>query len=350
LGVLHLLPFFDSNIILSTALVYLVLSFYIHRVAAKEEEDQSIKDIIFSMGTREKGKNELLPLSELRTTMVNKPFCHLLFVERVETILCSWTKDTMKERPLLNVVYGLEEQQQVTVTSPAAAGKKAVGRLTRARATLLAQGDDPLEESVDLANQAMGTQPPVASTSKSTSKKQKRAKASFYDKHEAATRLSFGDSQEPDDIVDSSDDEEEEEGAAHLSTLPSPVKSASGKRKRKTSSSTPVKKSQQKKYGGRRSWTDEEKRAIKEGIREVGAGKWAEIKKMYIVILKERTSGQIKVRTRLLTSLCVAIAIVDSLTCRGHAHPYTPISWQIQKLTYCIHCLLSLFYRIAFEP
>jgi hypothetical protein len=54
-------------------------------------------------------------------------------------------------------------------------------------------------------------------------------------------------------------------------------------------------KSQEKKYEGRRRFTDEEKRAIKEGVREKGMGKWAEIKELYWATLQDRTSQQIKV-------------------------------------------------------
>ena len=55
------------------------------------------------------------------------------------------------------------------------------------------------------------------------------------------------------------------------------------------------KKSQKKKYDGRRIWTDEEKDAIKEGMRMFGKGKWAAIKKQFSALLEDRTSSQIKV-------------------------------------------------------
>jgi hypothetical protein len=317
-----------------------------HRVAAAEEEDEQVKEMILKLGPKgDKHEKKLLPLAELRKFMLVKPFSWQTLVERVEKNLRAWTKDTMEERPLLNLVYcgGLEEQRQVAATSPnpaAAAAGNAVGRLTRARTTLHAQGDDPLQESMDLANQAMGTQPPDASPKISSSRKQRRAKASFYDKHEAATRLSFGDSQPIDDIIDGEDDdddEDNEQGAAHLSTLPSPVRSASGSRRKRKSRASPGKKTQQKKYEGRRRWTEEEKRAIKEGIRELGVGKWADIKAMYSVLLDERTSGQIKVRR-----LHDYVAIVDSLSLalQGHVHAPTGISLQIQSLT--LHCMLVI--------
>ena len=53
-------------------------------------------------------------------------------------------------------------------------------------------------------------------------------------------------------------------------------------------------KSQEKMYDGRRPWSDDEKNAIIEGIRNGLLGKWAEIKKESGSILLGRTSGQIK--------------------------------------------------------
>ena len=58
----------------------------------------------------------------------------------------------------------------------------------------------------------------------------------------------------------------------------------------------PKRGSQEKMYEGRRFWTDAEKAAVIEGIKTVGVGRWAEIKKKYHEALEFRTSGQIKVR------------------------------------------------------
>jgi hypothetical protein len=53
-------------------------------------------------------------------------------------------------------------------------------------------------------------------------------------------------------------------------------------------------KSQKKCYTGRRSWTDEEKRAVQEGIRIFGVGYWSAMKNRFEEELADRTSGQIK--------------------------------------------------------
>jgi len=82
------------------------------------------------------------------------------------------------------------------------------------------------------------------------------------------------------------DDEEEE--ILSRAKPPVRVRSPSGSPQGKQ------RKSQTKKYEGRRQWTEEEKNAIKEGIVQIGYGKWALIKEHFEPILNDRTSGQIK--------------------------------------------------------
>jgi hypothetical protein len=92
------------------------------------------------------------------------------------------------------------------------------------------------------------------------------------------------------DEVEPSDNEEEpSDDDAHLSESPT------RRRAIRVHSPASRSKSQIKKYEGRRRWTDEEKSAIKEGIRQLGKSKWAKIKELYGVILNDRTSMQIKV-------------------------------------------------------
>ena len=61
---------------------------------------------------------------------------------------------------------------------------------------------------------------------------------------------------------------------------------------------TKERKSQTKTYEGRRRWSDEEKLAVKKGFHEKGRD-WVGIKNIYFSALKNRTSGQIKVRKNL---------------------------------------------------
>jgi hypothetical protein len=93
---------------------------------------------------------------------------------------------------------------------------------------------------------------------------------------------------------DLEDDDDSDDGATNGSTR---RLSDTPRRRRKISVTrkSPIKPSQQKQYSGWRIFSDEEMRAIKEGMRQGLTGKWAEIKDMYSVILADRTSVQIKV-------------------------------------------------------
>jgi len=66
------------------------------------------------------------------------------------------------------------------------------------------------------------------------------------------------------------------------------------KRRIKVSEAKYFKKSQEKCYEGRRNWTDLEKAAVVDGIKVLGVGNWAAIKRREALILRDRTSGQIK--------------------------------------------------------
>jgi hypothetical protein len=67
---------------------------------------------------------------------------------------------------------------------------------------------------------------------------------------------------------------------------PSTTRKATPRRKKRLS--------QRKCYSGRRFWTDEEKRAILEGIEIYGKSQWREIKNHFKKELADRTSCQIK--------------------------------------------------------
>lgn len=144
-------------------------------------------------------------------------------------------------------------------------------------------GEDPLEESLTYADLA---------------KVKARRRRSDYDEDEdemPKKRLRIEDALEE-------DDEEDEIERAKLSELP---------RRKKRSISTP------RRFDGptpddgiyndeglvvrRRRWTDEEKGAVKEGVKKFGVGHWVEIKKDYGEILRNRTSVQIKDVWRTMT-------------------------------------------------
>jgi hypothetical protein len=116
-------------------------------------------------------------------------------------------------------------------------------------------------------------------------RKSPRAQGTMLDKKKSAMRLNFTQEEEESDSEDIEDPDQEDE------VLPDVKKRA------KIASPSPSKKrkSQQKMYEGRKIWTEVEKNAVIEGISRFGAGKWAQIKNEYHIILKFRTSGQIKV-------------------------------------------------------
>mmetsp|Transcript_9154 Transcript_9154/g.23194 ORF Transcript_9154/g.23194 Transcript_9154/m.23194 type:complete len:546 (-) Transcript_9154:2010-3647(-) len=110
----------------------------------------------------------------------------------------------------------------------------------------------------------------------------------FLAPKQTARQIEFGDSQQiedNDDVLSEPDRPrpQSRNATGTSSSFRSPSQSP-GQRK----------KSQLKKYKGRRSWTDEEKNAIKDGARRLGIGNWAKIKEYHDEVLDMRTSGQIK--------------------------------------------------------
>jgi hypothetical protein len=128
--------------------------------------------------------------------------------------------------------------------------------LKSARKNLHNDGMDPMQEILADAAKAVG--------------------GTIYDKKPSAKPVQFDDS------------ESEEEQGVQLSDLPAHAKVTQNKQ------SPP--KASPKKQGQRKKFTEQEKRAIREGVRKHGQGKWSEIKSEYAVILKDRTAVNIKVR------------------------------------------------------
>lgn len=139
-------------------------------------------------------------------------------------------------------------------------GDANVERLKTARRNLKADGKDPMEEI-----QA------IAATAKPGPKK-----GTLYDKKPSAKHITFEDS-----------DDDEDEGV-HLSELPARAQIASAKKKPTPLSPEPRGPNERLRF------TDEEKRAIKEGILRYGVGQWSQIKAEYGLILRNRTNVNIK--------------------------------------------------------
>jgi hypothetical protein len=189
--------------------------------------------------------------------------------------MCDWAQDAFED-PLLNDIYFPDESED-----------GAVQQLRHARVALNQEGEDPLHDSIRLAS-TIGRSPSVPdrqSSRHSSTKKKRPREGNLLRKKKTAKRLDFEDAVE-DELSESDEDvvlSELPSRAIRVNPNPSPSPAAKPRR------------SQEKKYDGNRRWTDEEKHAIKEGIRELGVGKWAPIKDLYKVTLEDRTSQQIKV-------------------------------------------------------
>eukprot|EP00934_Nitzschia_sp_Nitz4_P003364 Nitzschia sp. Nitz4//scaffold55_size114948//50444//52230//NITZ4_003898-RA/size114948-snap-gene-0.174-mRNA-1//1//CDS//3329554521//3354//frame0 len=197
--------------------------------------------------------------------------------------------DTLFDEPGLNEVYFPNEL---------------VSQLRQTREALGQLGEDPLVDTLRLAEHAIATsttrdptpvrarrrspkrqqEPPTGTTparpSDSEPRRSRRG-SRFYDRNPTATHLEFDDEIEEDNSP---------EKAPRLTSLP---KRAAPTLEEDTDRPRKKKSSQAKQYHGRRKWTNEDKKAILEGIRTFGMGKWATIKDHYIRF-EERTSGQIK--------------------------------------------------------
>jgi hypothetical protein len=307
--------------LLTAALTFRFSLFFVTlRKAVDTERDPLVKGALMGMATEE-SRNATVKvfrsLSEIRDIFKAKPYSFIVFSERMETKIKTWMKQVFVRRPILNEAYHPQEQQDPADNNEGGgdngnrviipkrrnrpANNAALQRLHRARATLNEEGDDPLQESLDLASRAARgkhTSPPkrrvslpraarrkqTSPTNPSPDSTPKRSKGKLYEKKRSAKTLEFEDDSDSEYFSD------DKQGGAHLSDMPEGLVEEMASPKKK------ARKSQRKSYEGRKRWTDEEKLAVRKGVEELGEGKWAEIKKLYYQTLIHRTSGQIKVR------------------------------------------------------
>ena len=278
--------------------------------------------------SNEQSRPALRSIEDLNAVLDIAPFDASKFHKRLIKLLRNWVIDVFRNRPILCKVYShseevLQEEGQenrrptqrdsIGINSEdidhdgTAASKTPLSnrsqqkhsrygsdrreRLHRAREALQ-DGVDPLEESLAMAEAVAGRCRSNERSFSGMESPTKKAKRAFYDKKHSSRALTFDDSDNDDSIEDSDDDRF---GGPKLSSLPKRRVVVKSKKRRTSSSGALL--SQAKKYEGRRKWSDEEKRAIREGIRSFGVGKWAQIKGHYDIILADRTSGQIKVCT-----------------------------------------------------
>jgi len=150
-------------------------------------------------------------------------------------------------------------------------------KLKTARRDLQNDGKDPMQEVQRIAATATRSSP----------------RNKLLDKKKSAARVHFGDS-------DEEESEDDDEGArAHLSEVPARARLETRKDK------SPQKKAATGGMRKRVPFSEEEKTAIRRGVERFGIGKWSEIKSEYAVILRNRTSVNIKV------SVCGCASVND---------------------------------------
>merc|ERR1712238_548030 len=282
------------------------------RVIEEEEEDK-IKSAFLSFLQKDNMDVFRSP-STIRRLLDDpkRPLSYAFLLSRVDKLIRSWAFK-VPGRPKLAEIYN---DSAVTAAVAMTSDARALRRLQQSRARLEDHVEDPLpdvvvaatrarrkrtkqknqsedekddEEGSDSSSQAERTKHKHKKNTHflfpSESKRARRSpqgRGKLLEKKKTATRLGFTPGEESDDenIEDSEED-----------VLPQVKRRAFVV---KSPSSAKQKKSQQKTYEGRRLWTDVEKNTVIEGIQNFGLGKWAEIKKNNSVILRNRTSGQIK--------------------------------------------------------
>jgi hypothetical protein len=239
----------------------------------------------------------LRTIGELRKVFNQKPLTFDKFDDRVEVLMAEWVEVFFEEPRLLPFYFpdGVGEQSE-----------DALMRLREARHQLKHEGEDPLEESLRLANTLSAGHSASPNRGRAPgSHSRRRVGSSMYKKRKTATRLEFEDGSQEEEV---NSDDPNGDGTYHLSRLPRRGAVPGDNEESDEESFNPNKKkarkSQEKKYQGKRPWSEEEKKAIIEGIRTIGLSKWAKIKEKYDVLFNLRTSSQIKVSLLYCSSFC----------------------------------------------
>ena len=272
------------------------------------EQDSVVQDQFFRKIFEKANENDETPpplktLGELREAFSDKPFTFDRFDDRMDLLIGEWCAECFHE-PRLAPFYFPDQMEQVPATTTTTMDSpqnpiQVMNTLRTKRRNLKNTGDDPLQDSLRLAELLSGQLSAVAAASKMSGTTARdppdsRRASSLYGRKRSATQLEFDD----DDEEDIESDDPNGDGTRHLSSLPDPsalhIAADGGNGGDESPRRIKKRKSQQKKYEGKRPWSEEEKTAIIEGMRRHGKGNWAEIKKDYDVLFAMRTSGQIK--------------------------------------------------------
>lgn len=257
----------------------------------------------------------------------SQPHSFAFLLNRLNKLMRAWASQVLANEAVAGVNLSKSKASQNTETGET----RALEKLQRSRAKLNESVNDPLEEAVKVAAKAKQfrkrkqrepsadedvfemndqsdgdiAEEDRAFAGRATVKKSPKTpkvRGSMLEKKKSATRLEFS-PEKASDSEEIEDPKEDDEVLSEVKRIPTKVASPSPSKKLK---------SQEKMYKGRKVWTDAEKQAVIEGIKEFGVGHWARTKKKYFMTLSFRTSGQIKVRIRgsfrlfLFLSLCCA--------------------------------------------
>ena len=253
----------------------------------------------------------LKPKQELQEILKEQrhfSICYL--VKRVHKLLLSWFEDVFDELPLLNKIF-MQAAQNEEIEAPNNTTAATIG--TRDNEFI-----HRMPTATSMIDGLRGLVGNLAAKDSSNDEKQlwKRAKDGFIGRirkkvrsgriqprfdnlkmQSSAIKLEFDPNREETNRPNIIDRIEGNEHGTEVDILQS--------RKRQRNDNmvgddppTKERKSQTKTYEGRRRWSDEEKLAVKKGFHEKGRD-WVGIKNISFSALKNRTSGQLKVRKNL---------------------------------------------------
>lgn len=268
-----------------------MLSIYRHAVASAK--DEKIQKAMSRLLTQE--QDSFRPAHDI-LRLFNDPkevFSYPKLMDRTDTLLQAWTAKALGEPNLAELYLPGSD----AASKQERRDQERRKRLQDSRARLNEQVVDPLPHAIAIAEKARrlrnstSLDDDIDDIDEVLEKKQKHRKrrGNFLDKKKSATKINFNNSDDDDDEEEHIEDPEDNGDGAVLTSPKKIAKTAASTSPRKW------RKSQTKKYEGNRIWTESETTAIKQGIAEFGWGKWAQIKDQYKIILKDRTSGQIKV-------------------------------------------------------
>lgn len=246
----------------------------------------------------EKDRKSFKPVDKLQEIFSDRtrPYSFDRLIERTNKLIRKWA-DLVFDAPTLAGHYIHDEDKRKE--------SKALERLHRSRARLDESVKDPLPDVVAAA--ARAKRPAASSANDKDSDednadepgpietKKRRSSRSrdggrLIEQKKSAVQLVFSQGESDDEEIEEAGDDDDDEvlpGTTNRTLqVTTNLPPASPRKKAK---------SQQKPYDGKRAWTNDERNAIKEGIKICGKGNWAAIKERFSHILAERTSGQIKV-------------------------------------------------------